>query len=187
MSFVPGGEESDQDVETFEGVVLPLRESVFFVGWNDHRGRSLFLHRDFARESRDCRIGILISTRLSNNRAPLAACTVLVKMQREPKNIAKFMQDTTIIRQFNDIIDADFGENAREMLATFLYNGVQITEIGGKAIPDVILRLNLYRFTAGMPPIYRAALRNPELQPPFKLNGSTAQDAPLKQRSPIPA
>ena len=55
MSFVPGGEESDQDVETFEGVVLPLGESVFFVGWNDHRGRSLFLHRDFARESRDCR------------------------------------------------------------------------------------------------------------------------------------
>jgi hypothetical protein len=187
MSFVPGGEESDQDVETFEGVVLPLGESVFFVGWNDHRGRSLFSHRDFARESRDCRIGILSSTRLSNNRAPLAACTVLVKMQREPKNIARFMQDTTIIRPFNDIIDADFGENAREMLATFLYNGVQITEIGGEEVLDVVLRLNLYRFTAGMPPIYRAALSNPELKSPFKLNASTAQDAPLKKRSPIPA
>ncbi len=50
MSFVPGGEESDQDVETFEGVILPLRASVFFVGWNDHRGRSLFVNCDFARE-----------------------------------------------------------------------------------------------------------------------------------------
>ncbi len=30
MSFVPGGEESDQDVETFEGIVLPLGESNLF-------------------------------------------------------------------------------------------------------------------------------------------------------------
>jgi hypothetical protein len=187
MSFVPGGEESDQDVETFEGVVLPLGESVFFVGWNDHRGRSLFLHRDFAREWRDCRIGILSTTRLSTNRAPLAACTVLVKMEREPKEIARFMQDTTIIRLFNDIIDADFGVNAREMLESFLDNGVQMTEIGGNAVLDAVLRLNLYRFTAGMPPIYTAALRNPELKSSFKLNASTAQDAPLKKRSPIPA
>ena len=187
MSFVPGGEESDQDVETFEGVILPLRASVFFVGWNDHRGRSLFVNCDFARESRDCRFGILSSTRLGNNHAPLAACTVIVKVEREPKDIGRFMRDTTITRQFNDIVDADFGENAREMLAAFLDNGVPMTEIGGKAIPDVVLRLNLYRFTAGMPSIYRAALRNLELKPPFKLNASTAQDAPLQKRSPIPA
>ena len=188
MSFVPGGEESDQDVETFEGAVLPLGESIFFVGWNDHRGRSLFLHRDFARESRDCRIGILSSTRLSNNRAPLAACTVLVRMEREPKNVASFMRDMTIIRPFNDIIDADFGENAREMLERFLDNGVQRTEIGGKAVLDVVLRLNLYRFTAGMPPIHRAALGNPGLKSAFKLHHAPAvADAPLKKRSPIPA
>ena len=188
MSFVPGGEESDQDVETFEGVVLPLGESVFFVGWNDHRGRSLFLHRDFARESRDCRIGILSTTRLSNNRAPLAACTVIVKMQREPKNIAKFMRDMTIIRQFNDIIDADFGENARDMLATFLDNGVQMTEIGGKEVPDVVLRLNLYRFTAGMPPIYRAALGDPGLKSAFKVeHPPKGGNAPLDEHTPIPA
>jgi hypothetical protein len=112
---------------------------------------------------------------------------VIVKVQREPKDIARFMRDMTITRQFNDIIDADFGENAREMLATFLDNSVQMTEIGGKGVLDVVLRLNLYRFTAGMPPIYRAALSNPELKPPFKLNASTAQDAPLKKRSPIPA
>jgi hypothetical protein len=187
MSFLPGGGEGDQDVDTFNGVVLPLGESVFFVGWNDRRGRSLFLNCDFAPETRDCRFGIVSSTRLNNNRAPLAACTVIVKMQREPKDVVRFMRDMTITRQFNDIVDADFGENAREMLATFLDNGVQITEVGGKAIPDVVLRLNLHRFTAGMPPIYRAALRNPELKSPFKLNASTAQDAPLKMRSPIPA
>ena len=87
-----------------------------------------------------------------------------MKMEREPKNIARFMRDMTIIRQFNDIIDADFGENAREMLATFLDNGVQMTEIGGKAVLDVVLRLNLYRFTAGMPPIYRAALRQSRIE-----------------------
>jgi hypothetical protein len=73
------------------------------------------------------------------------------------------------------------------MLAAFLDNGVPMTEIGGKAIPDVVLRLNLHRFAAGMPPIYRAALRNPELKSPFKLNASAAQDEPLKRRSPIPA
>jgi hypothetical protein len=188
MSFVPGGEESDQDVETFNGAVLPLGESVFFVGWNDHRGRSLFLHRDFARESRDCRIGILSTTRLSNNRAPLAACTVLVKMERDPKNLPRFMRDMTIIRPFNDIIDADFGKNAREMLESFLDNGVQMTEIGGKTVIDVVLRLNLYRFTAGMPPIYRAALGDRGLKSAFKLNHATAVgDAPIKKQSPIPA
>ena len=187
MSFLPGGEDSDQDMQSFEGVVIPLGESVFFAGWDDLRGRSLFLHRDLSRESRDCRLGILTSTRLSSNRAPLAACTVLLKMQREPKNIGKFMRDMTVIRQFNDIVDGDFGENARDMMATFLDNGVQIVEIGGKTIHDSVLRLNLYRFAAGMPPIYRAALRNPDLKSPFKLNASTAQDEPLKKRSPIPA
>ena len=188
MSFVPGGEESDQDVETFDGAVLPLGESVFFVGWNHHRGRSLFVNRDFAPESRDCRFGLLSSTRLSNNRAPLAACTVIVKMQREPKDIAKFMGDMTITRPFNDIIDADFGENAREMLATFLHNGDQKTEIGGKEVLDAVLRLNLHRFTAGMPPIYRAALGDPGLKSAFKLHHApVAGEAPLKKRSPIPA
>jgi hypothetical protein len=148
----------------------------------------IFFNCDFAPESRDCRFGLLSSTRLSNNRAPLAACTVIVKMQREPKNIAKFMRDMTIIRQFNDIIDADFGANAREMLATFLDNGVQRTEIGGKAVLDVVLRLNLYRFTAGMPPLYRAALGDRGLKSAFKLHHAPAPgDAPLKKRSAIPA
>ena len=168
MSFMPGGEDSDQDVKTFEGVVLPIGESVLFVGWDDHRGRSLFMNRDFAPESRDCRFGILSSARLSNI-APLAACTVLVKMRREPRAIDKFMRDMTIIRPFNDIIDADFGEHGRDMMATFLDNGVQMTEIGGKAVRDGVLRLNLHRFTAGMPPLYRAALANTGLKSAFKL------------------
>ena len=186
MSFVPGGEESDQDVETFDGVVLPLGEFVFFVGWNHHRGRSLFMNCDFAPKSRDCRFGILSSTRLANNRAPLAACTVIVKMQREPKDIAKFMRAMTITRPFNDIVDADFGENARETLAAFLDNGVQMTEIGGKAVLDVVLRLNLYRFTAGMPPVYRAALSDPGLESAFK-GDPTGGNSPNKKRSLIPA
>jgi hypothetical protein len=188
MSFVPGGEESDQDVETFQGAVLPLGVSLFFVGWNHHRGRSLFVNCDFAAESRDCRFGLLSSTRLGSNRAPLAACTVIVKMQREPKNIERFMRDVTVIRQFNDIIDADFGENAREMLATFLHNGEQRTDIGGKEVLDAVLRLNLYRFTAGMPAIYRAALSDPGLKSAFKLHHAPAAgDTPLKKGSPIPA
>ena len=108
-------------------------------------------------------------------------------MQREPKSIGKFMRDMTVIRQFNDIVDSDFGENARDMIATFLDNGVEIVEIGEKTIHGNVLRLNLHRFAAGMPPIYRAALRNPELKSPFKLNASAAHDEPLKKRSPIPA
>ena len=143
---------------------------------------------DFAAESRDCRFGLLSSTRLGSNRAPLAACTVIVKMQREPKNLERFMRDVTVIRQFNDIIDADFGENAREMLATFLHNGDQKSEIGGTEVLDAILRLNLYRFTTGMPPIYRAALSDPGLKSAFKMHHVPAvEDAPVKKRSPIPA
>jgi len=168
MSFVPGGAETDQDMRTFDGVVLPLGDSVFFVGWNDHRGRSLFLHCDFAAESKDCRLGILSSTRLSSNRAPLAACTVIVKRQSEPKDMARFMRETTLCRPFDEIVDADFGENAREHLAAFLCNSPPVVEVGGRSVPDTVLRLNLFRFTVGMPPIYRAALNNPNLKSPFK-------------------
>ncbi len=177
MSFVPGGGETNQDVKTFEGVVLPLGDSVFFVGWNDTRGRSLFLHCDYSAESRDCRLGILSSTRLSSNRAPLAACTVIVKRQAEPKNISRFMRDATLSRPFNEIIDADFGANARNHLAAFLDNGPPVVEIGGKSVPDTVLRLNLYRFTAAMPSIYRAALNNPELKSLFKSENVTPAGA----------
>lgn len=168
MSYVPGGGETNQDVQTFEGIILPLGDSVFFVGWNDYRGRSLFLHCDFSQEAKDCRFGILSSTRLSSNRAPLAACTVIVKRQSEPKNIARFMRETTLSRRFDEIIAADFGESARDLMAAFLDNGYHVTEIGDKTVPDMVLRLNLYRFNAAMPLIYRAALNNADLNSPFK-------------------
>jgi hypothetical protein len=168
MSFVPGGGEINQDVRTFTGVILPIGESAFFVGWNDYRGRSLFLHCDFAPEAKDCRFGILSSTRLGANRAPLAACTVILKRPSEPKNLERFMSEMTVSRPFNEMIDADFGENARDLMSAFLDNGHHVIEIGGKTVPDTVLRLNLHRFNAAMPSLYRAALNNPGLRSPFK-------------------
>jgi hypothetical protein len=168
MSFVPGGGEAGQEVNTFDGVVLPLGESLLFVGWNEDRGRSLFFHCDYAAESRNCRIGILTSTRLSNNQAPLAACVVLIKRETPPRNFEEFIKGATMSLPFEAMIDADFGKGARTWLGEFLSNEPHTIDLEGRMIPDFVLRLNLHRFTAGMPPLYRAALGNKHIRSPFK-------------------
>jgi hypothetical protein len=168
MSFVPGGDEVGQVTGFFDGVVFPLGESLFFVAWNDDRGRSLFLHTDYSSEARDCRIGILSSTRLSSNRAPLAACTVMIKCGTPPSDIQRFMCEATKSASFESMVDQNFGGKlAREWIAKFLYNGPH-AHADGYTTSDTVLRIDLYRFSTEMPTIYRAALGNSNINAPFK-------------------
>jgi hypothetical protein len=159
-------------------VILPLGESLFFAGWNEDRGRSLFFHCDYSAESKNCRIGILTSTRLSNNRAPLAACVVMIKRESPPKNFAQFVKDVTISLPFDAMIDADFGKGARTWLGEFLSNDPHTIDFEGRIVPDSVLRLNLHRFTAGMPSLYRAALGNKDIAAPFTAEWEQQEESP---------
>lgn len=168
MSFLPGRAEPEQRVRKFDGIVLPLGDSVFFVGWSEERGRSLFVHCDYADEAKDCRIGILSSTRLGSNGSPLAACILMLRRQAPPKNIDHLMEDATASLPFEEMIDADFGRDAHELVGKFLNNKPLAFDEDHHPILDMVLRLNLFRFSAGMPPLYRAAMDNEALNPPFK-------------------
>jgi hypothetical protein len=170
MSFVPGGDEHGQISRLFDGLVLPLGESVFFVGWNDARGRSLFVHADLSNETKDCRIGILTSTRLSSNRTPLAACTILIKCVASPTNLGAFMQAATKTSPFDVMVDEDFGGGSARYWMTKFLNNTPLGEQDGHPKPDFVLRIDLFRFSSQMPTIYRSVMANEKIDAPFKPN-----------------
>src|SRR5215510_3940590 len=70
MSYWSRTSEPGQESLEFSGVVLPIGQSIFFMGLSTNqaqrdRGRSLFLHDDRAHPKlRNCALGLLSSTRL---------------------------------------------------------------------------------------------------------------------------
>ena len=151
MSFLPGSGEGSEDIETFEGIVLPFSNSIFFAGWDAHRGRSLFMYRDEGIAWRECRFAILSSTRHSAPYYPVAACTVIIKInQKSQVDVLRFMRQATRIRPFNEIIKADFGVGAMEAMRTFIDNTPSNIRTDGNAREEALLRLNLDRFEGRM-------------------------------------
>jgi hypothetical protein len=164
---------------------------LFLVGFNinqtEHdRGRSLFF--DDARgdsQLRHCKLGILSTTRLHGDLAPCAACTILVRAQWEPEDLAEFLQEVTTIGDFGSIIRSDFGirddeasQRRLNFLRLFMDNrpsGVprepELVRIeGDRTGPEPVLRLNTNRFNREMPHILKAALDDDNAHAPFKAN-----------------
>ena len=191
MSFWPGAGKGRQSAHTYNGLVFPAGRSLFLVGFNinqaEHdRGRSLFFD-DAPGDSqlRNCKFGILSTTRLHGDLAPCVACAVLVRVQWEPEDLAEFLEEVTTIDEFDKIICSDFGirddeasRRRQNFLRLFMDNrpsgtprGSELARIeGDRTGPEPVLRLDTNRFNAEMPHILRSALGDEAVHAPFKAN-----------------
>jgi len=189
MSFLIGGGDSDgETVEVFDGIVLPIRRSVFFAGWEPHRSRSLHMRLDTADDWRHCRFAILSSTRRQYPYYPVAACTVLIKMNHMPDDIGQFMKDATKIRHFNTMIEADFGKPALAPMELFLYNSSHRVNEAGVFYEESTFRLHEERFCGMMPDLHNDALLH--AFPPFKKGWTLKKENELisaREKMPVQA
>jgi hypothetical protein len=177
--------DPEQQSMAFSGIVIPVGLSVIMVGLNEgqarlDRGRCLVIHEDGpAPRARQCRLGMLSSTRLYENWAPCAASTILVRLQWKPKDLDGFVDDATTMGSFSDIIEKDFGVDEERLLwlRAFLDNrpfGTDVDEdlkrLEGSRQRDWTLRLDPGRFNSQMPSILKAAVDDPDICAPFKSN-----------------
>lgn len=186
MSFLTSFADDGEKPEFFEGQIIPIGESIVFVSFSrlrraltPDRGRVIFCHGDNLH--RECRFGIISSTRLHHERSPCAACIFFVRVAANvrPKEIEKFYEACTRIGPFDSIIPADFGDEVetREFLEICLDNspiGAPRTNErlrrleGEQSSPEQILRLNLSRFNREMPQVIRRVMNNEAIKAPFK-------------------
>jgi len=170
-----------QKARFFEGTVLPVGLSVFLVGLSsdgEHdRGRSLFFHDDRSPgEMRDCKFGLLTSTRLHGDYGPCVACIFLVRVDWVPSDLDTFMQDATCIYDTDQMLHEDFGSNHDIWLKGFLDNRPRGTpkepeyaEVDGHPkYRDPVLRLDRIRFIERMPEVLAEVMRDDKIQSPFK-------------------
>jgi hypothetical protein len=159
MSFLRDNSDESSIAETFEGIVLPLGQSIFFAGWDMDRGRALFMRRSFENEMRECRFAILSSTRESGDFYPVAACTVLIKagIEETEENVLSFMRDATCIRPLDEMISADFGAEHVQQMSTLLDNSPLSVRADNSGVAETVLRVNLDRFRGWMPAILQNA------------------------------
>jgi hypothetical protein len=118
MSFWGSVDKPGQRAYIFEGKVIPVGLSLFFVSLNyDHknlnRGRSLFVHEERSPSRGSFRIGILTGTRLQPDYGACAAMTMLVKVHPDiPDDLVDgFIQGVTKNALFDTIIEEDFGDD----------------------------------------------------------------------------
>jgi len=189
MSYWSRTSEPGQEALEFLGLVLPVGQSIFFVGLSTNqaqrdRGRSLFLHDDRAHPKlRNCALGLLSSTRLHGDWAPCVACTLLIRMEKEPANLTQFIQDASLIDSSGTLLGTDFGEKHRLWIEAFLDNRPRgsikepaLADLDGKpGIREPVLRLNRGRFNENMPGILEDVMKDPGIRAPFKANWNPSQ------------
>ena len=191
MSYWSRLAEPGQEASEFTGHVIPIGQSIMFVGLSkDHpqrdRGRSLFLHDDRAHpRMRNVALGLLTSTRLHGDWAPCVACTLLIRVEREPSNIADFIQAVSLIDDTGTLIERDFGARHKTFVRALLDNRPRgsikepelerlarvgsLDELSKDAMPrDAVLRLNRQRFDDNMPRILDDVLSDSSIDAPFK-------------------
>jgi hypothetical protein len=163
MSFrTTDGNAADGELMSFEGIILPIGQGLFFVGWEELRGRSLFFRWDRDASLVPYHFGMLSSTKRSWPYYPIAACTVIIKLNYNPANMPRFLEKVTKIQPFDEIIKNDFGEDAINSMQTFLSNSLDSIRTDGNAREERVLRINEDRFSAKMPELHRAAMAQPK-------------------------
>jgi hypothetical protein len=168
MSFWAMGNRPNQTALIYSGAVLPIGESILYVGFSDHtdkpnRGRTLILHNEDAPSAlRDCNIGLLTTTRMHGDNHPAVVCTVLVRVQWEPADLDSFIQEVTRIAPFSEIIVKDFGPQHSVEIKKYLDNRPHPKE--------QILRADSNRFNKAMPGILAALKKDADIFAPFKSN-----------------
>ncbi len=167
----------------FSGHALPVGSSVMCIGWSvDRVGQadracSLFFHDDrSAPVLRNCKHGILTTTRQREDSASSAASIVLVRVDWTPPDLDAFIAEVTCVTRTHDIIRSDFGLDYEVWLRSFFDNRPRGTpkekdleEIERAHLHrDPVLRLDRMRFNYMMPNVLERAEHDANIYAPFK-------------------
>jgi transcriptional regulator with XRE-family HTH domain len=189
MSFINQG---GGNIFFFDGPVLLVGRSVILFGTNvgrEHepgreydRARVIMMdHDNGGIDTRDCKIGLMTSTRPRRDHAPCTASTMLVRAQwGAESHFDELVKTATDILPLNDLISSDFGAENSPLIKLFLDN----RPTGSPLAPDMqqyappflgreperVLRLDTERFASNMHERLPGILENEAICAPFKEN-----------------
>ena len=180
--YVAGGARPGSSVELFEGPIILVGEIIMFVGVSRDRARSLFWTYDSGDEVvghfKYCRFGITVSAKARDDRAPVAACTVCLKLENTPKDWQWWCSENSMIigvDTFKNIIGADFKDDnhhsnfsertPEQWVGLFIENSPMTKSETEHELEDRILRVNLPRFRIRMDQIRSNMIRDNRLTP----------------------
>ena len=192
MSFLPYSGKDDNSIYFFEGPVILIGRTALLLGTNAglqsrdrDRARVIMLdHGDGDRDTVDCKLGLMTSTR---PRQDLAPCTASLLMIRAKWNTSQALEDlvrtATTIRPLHDTIRDDFGSAHETLIRVFLDNRPsgcpKEPELQAYEAPipedsfDRVLRINTERFARNMKRIVATALSDDSVCAPYKTNWMT--------------
>jgi Pentapeptide repeats (8 copies) len=188
MSFI---NQSGGPLFYFEGPILLVGRSIILFGTNIgsrttdreyDRARVIMIDHDNAGvDTRDCKIGLMTSTRPRRDHAPCTASTILIRTQwTAESHFEELARTATDIRPLDATINSDFGTVNSPLIKLFLDNrphGCQLEpEMQQYAppfvgqVPERTLRLDTERFASTMYGILPNIISNREICAPFKKN-----------------
>jgi hypothetical protein len=190
MSFVNQSGGAGRPVFYFRGPVFAVGRSVILFGMNIgpnsaereyDRVRVIVLDHDNAGgDTRNCKIGLMTSTRPRRDNAPCTASTILIRTEWDVPDpaLGEFVETATIIRPLDEMINSDFGEEHGALFKVFLDNrllGCTVEpemEPYVKLVPrpDRVLRLDTERFATHMSDMLMKVSSNNAIRSPFKKN-----------------
>jgi len=146
------------------------------------RARVIMIDHDNAgADTRDCKIGLMTSTRPRRDHAPCTASTILIRTQwNAESHFEQLVKTATDIRPLDTLIGSDFGTDNSPFIKLFLDN----RPYGSKLEPEMqqyespllgreperVLRLDTERFASTMHLKLPEILSNDDICAPFKKN-----------------
>ncbi len=191
MSFVPYSGGKENAIYFFEGPVILIGRTAMLVGTNvgqeardRDRARVIMLdHGDNDKDTADCKIGLMTSTR-RQDLSPCTATTLFIRAKWDVSPVLDGLINTaTTIRPLHDTVRDDFGMAHETLVRVFLDNRPsgcpREPELQAYEAPipegshDRVLRLNTERFARNMKRMVATALADDTVCAPFKPNWQT--------------
>ncbi len=189
MSFVPQSGRRPEPVYFFEGPVILIGRTAVLLGTNadqqsrDHdRARVIMLdHSDGDRDTVDCKMGLMTSTRPRQDLAPCTASIFLIRAKWDTSQaLDELVKTATTIRPLRETVREDFGPAHETLIRVFLDNRPsgcpREPELQAYEAPipegshDRVLRINTERFARNMKHIVATALNDDSICAPYKPN-----------------
>ena len=189
MSFVPYSGRGDNSIYFFEGPVILIGRTALLLGTtagqpsrDRDRARAIVLdHGDGDRDTVDCKLGLMTSTRPRQDLAPCSASLLMIRAKWDTTQALEDLVRTgTTIRPLHEAVRDDFGPAHEVLIRAFLDN----RPLGCQKEPDLqmyetpipegshdrVLRINTDRFNRNMKRIFASALADDSVCAPYKPN-----------------
>ena len=158
---------------------------IMMVGVSKNRARCIFWSFDdshYDKGDKFCRFGITTSAKARDDRAPVTACTVFLKIPNAEHDWEWWCSDKSGnigVMPFGEILKTDFpgsapataayeGQAIGHWMTTFIENEpMDATETTGR-VPDKIIRLNLTRFRLRMDGMRQKLMADDTVRASFK-------------------